>query len=150
MVQPTVRSAVRHHRTDRTIDHGGVSSNLHISLERYFKSITFALSALKPIYSDTMSLSSSRSRVLAGYRGLFRARKSLFLGDVEAMRESRKAIKTEFEKNRTSPAEGPQFEGLLSMIDEAEDMMRQIVRGNLNAQTGNYGMYFRSFVRRSP
>ena len=83
---------------------------------------------------------SSQARVFSAYRRLFRARKELFTGDVQAMRESRFAIKSEFVKNRTAPTAGDHFEGLLLMADEAIDMLRHgIVRGDLNQQTGNYG-----------
>lgn len=85
-----------------------------------------------------MASLSSSARVLSGYRRLFRARKSLFWGDHRAMRESRVAIRTEFEKHRnvTDPAH---LEGLLVMIDEAEDMLLHgIVRGELNREKNAY------------
>ena len=83
---------------------------------------------------------SARSRVFSAYRRLFRARNELFQGDVQAMRESRVAIKSEFLKNRSAPTAGDHFEGLLLMVDEAVDMLRHgIVRGDLNEQSGNYG-----------
>lgn len=81
---------------------------------------------------------SSVSRVLSGYRRLFRARQSLFQGDDRAMRESREAIRAEFDKNR-QVAEGEHLEGLITMIDEAEDMiLHGIARGELNPDTGRY------------
>jgi complex III assembly factor LYRM7 len=80
------------------------------------------------------------SRVLCGYRRLFRARQFLFQGDDKAMRESRVAIRAEFDKNR-NVAEGEHLEGLISMIDEAEDMLLHgIARGELNPDSGRYGM----------
>jgi hypothetical protein len=88
------------------------------------------------------SVSSARSRVFAGYRRLFRARRQLFEGDVEAMQQSRVAIRQEFLKhdNIQTVNGNAHFEGLLSMVDEAVDMLTHgIVRGNLNQQTGNYG-----------
>lgn len=86
---------------------------------------------------------SSRARVFSAYRRLFRARKELFQGDVVAMAESRGAIKSEFVKNRSAPASGEHFEGLLLMADEAVDMLRHgIVRGDLNEKSGNYGTCF--------
>lgn len=55
------------------------------------------------------------------------------------MRESRVALRAEFVKNKTVVPEGPHFEGLLTMIDEAEDMLLHgIVRGELNESSGNY------------
>jgi complex III assembly factor LYRM7 len=82
----------------------------------------------------------SRTRVFAAYRRIFRARKELFVGDGQALNESRVAIKTEFAKNKAAPASGDHFEGLLTMVDEAVDMLRHgIVRGNLNQDSGNYG-----------
>lgn len=74
-------------------------------------------------------MSSTSARVLSGYRRLFRARKSLFLGDTRAMTESRVAIRAEFDKNR-HVTDVNHLEGLLVMIDEAEDMLLHgIVRG---------------------
>ena len=85
---------------------------------------------------------SAQSRVFSAYRRLFRARKDLFLGDVQAMAESRIAIKAEFVKNRAAPTSGDHFEGLLSMVDEAVDMLTHgIVRGDLNQKSGNYGAF---------
>lgn len=83
---------------------------------------------------------SARSRVLSGYRRLFRTRKFVFAGDAFAMQETRKAIKDEFIKNKYAPTEGDHFEGLLSVIDEVDKMLRfGVVRGELNPKTGNYG-----------
>eukprot|EP00977_Amphora_coffeiformis_P003580 scaffold701_cov158-Amphora_coffeaeformis.AAC.8 len=83
---------------------------------------------------------SARSRVFSAYRRIFRARKELFEGDHQAMMESRGAIKSEFLKNRDAPTTGEHFEGLLSMVDEAVDMLLHgIVRGDLNTGSGNYG-----------
>jgi hypothetical protein len=78
------------------------------------------------------------AKVLSGYRRLFRARKSLFEGDTRAMRESRVAIRNEFDKHRqvTDPTH---LDGLLVMIDEAEDMLLNgIVRGELNRERNTY------------
>mmetsp|Transcript_6585 Transcript_6585/g.9661 ORF Transcript_6585/g.9661 Transcript_6585/m.9661 type:complete len:136 (+) Transcript_6585:69-476(+) len=82
--------------------------------------------------------SSITARVFSGYRRLFRARKVLFTGDIGAMRESRVAIRSEFDKNRhaTDPAH---LEGLIVMIDEAEDMLLHgIIRGELNEERNTY------------
>mmetsp|Transcript_23333 Transcript_23333/g.39826 ORF Transcript_23333/g.39826 Transcript_23333/m.39826 type:complete len:138 (-) Transcript_23333:261-674(-) len=77
--------------------------------------------------------SSTALRALSGYRRLFRARKQLFTGDERALRESRFAIRAEFDKNKTITGPPEHIEGLLSMIDEAEDMLLHgIVRGELN------------------
>jgi hypothetical protein len=54
------------------------------------------------------------------------------------MRESRIAIRTQFDANRnaTDPA---QLEGLILMVDEAEDMLLNgIVRGELNTEKNTY------------
>jgi complex III assembly factor LYRM7 len=86
----------------------------------------------------TFIMSGLSTRVLSGYRRLFRARKSLFVGDDRAMRESRLAIRSEFDKHRhvTDPAH---LEGLLVMVDEAEDMLLHgIVRGELNRERNTY------------
>lgn len=89
-----------------------------------------------------------RGRVFSAYRRIFRARKDLFEGDVQALQESRKAIKAAFVQHANIPVVVEQqqhqqhLEGLLGMVDEAVDMMRHgIVRGNLNPKTGNYGAY---------
>jgi complex III assembly factor LYRM7 len=77
--------------------------------------------------------SSTALRALSGYRRLFRARKQLFAGDKQALRESRFAIRAEFDKNRAITGPTEHIEGLLTMIDEAEDMLLHgIVRGELN------------------
>mmetsp|Transcript_13133 Transcript_13133/g.21789 ORF Transcript_13133/g.21789 Transcript_13133/m.21789 type:complete len:128 (-) Transcript_13133:137-520(-) len=82
-------------------------------------------------------MSSTTARALSGYRRLFRARNKLFQGDVRALAESRLAIRAEFDKNRIVP-DASHLEGLLVMIDEAEDMMLHgIVQGSLN-ERGNY------------
>ena len=55
------------------------------------------------------------------------------------MRESRVEIRKQFEMNRAA-SDPAHVEGLLTMVDEAEDMLLHgIVRGELNDQTGNYG-----------
>ena len=84
-------------------------------------------------------MASTAARALSGYRRLFRARKILFQGDDRAMRESRVEIRKQFDMNRGATDPG-HIEGLLTMVDEAEDMLLHgIVRGELNEQSGNYG-----------
>jgi hypothetical protein len=89
--------------------------------------------------------SATASRVFTGYRRLFRARKTLFRGDVQALQESRIAIKQEYVKNAgvslsQTDKDMEHFEGLLSMADEAVDMMLHgVVQGKLNQDSGNYG-----------
>ncbi|KAL7557796.1 hypothetical protein ACA910_003841 [Epithemia clementina (nom. ined.)] len=91
--------------------------------------------------ASTTAAAFNKARVFAGYRRIFRARKKLFVGDALALRESRKAIKGEFEKNKAAPSFGDHFEGLLGMVDEAVDMMTTgIMQGKLNPATGNYAM----------
>mmetsp|Transcript_2099 Transcript_2099/g.2290 ORF Transcript_2099/g.2290 Transcript_2099/m.2290 type:complete len:142 (-) Transcript_2099:348-773(-) len=83
-------------------------------------------------------------RVLSGYRRLFRARNSLFTGDVRAMVESRVAIRAEFDANK-HVTDQTQMEGLLLMIDEAEDMLLNgIMRGELNPEKGAYEVKIKS------
>lgn len=85
------------------------------------------------------ALSSSKSRVFSAYRRLFRARAKLFQGDTEAMRESRMAIRQQFFQNKDAPTSGEHFEGLLSMVNEAEDMLLHgFVQGKLNPETEHY------------
>ena len=74
-------------------------------------------------------------RTISGYRRLFRARRHLFIGDNRALRESRIAIRAEFDKNKNVTGPPEHIEGLLRMIDEAEDMLLHgIVRGELNRE----------------
>uniref|UniRef100_A0A7S4N614 Complex 1 LYR protein domain-containing protein n=1 Tax=Odontella aurita TaxID=265563 RepID=A0A7S4N614_9STRA len=88
-------------------------------------------------------MSSTTARALSGYRRLFRARKVLFQGDGRAMRESRVAIREQFAQNRAA-SDPAHIEGLLTMIDEAEDMLLHgIARGELNPATGNYQVKIR-------
>jgi complex III assembly factor LYRM7 len=92
--------------------------------------------------------SAAASRVFGGYRRLFRARKTLFRGDLMALKESRVAIKQEYVKNAAiSATQDPvHFEGLLGMADEAVDMMLHgVVQGKLNEDSGNYRT-FHSFM----
>mmetsp|Transcript_27033 Transcript_27033/g.43949 ORF Transcript_27033/g.43949 Transcript_27033/m.43949 type:complete len:140 (-) Transcript_27033:128-547(-) len=80
-----------------------------------------------------MSASNTALRAISGYRRLFRARNKLFAGDARALAESKVAIRSEFIKNRNVSGPPEHLEGLLSMIDDAEDMMLHgIVRGELN------------------
>jgi|EP00970_Alexandrium_tamarense_P004898 complex III assembly factor LYRM7 len=79
--------------------------------------------------------SSTAIRALSGYRRLFRAGRQLFAGDERALRESRFAIRAEFVKNKDVTGPPEHIEGLLTMIDEAEDMLLHgIVRGELNRE----------------
>jgi hypothetical protein len=85
----------------------------------------------------TMAASPS-SRVFSAYRRLFRARARLFQGDGEALQESGRAIRQQFMQNRAAPTSGEHFEGLLGMVDEAEDMLLTgFVQGRLN-DNGHY------------
>jgi hypothetical protein len=90
--------------------------------------------------SSIASSLSSRARVLAGYRNLVRARNQLFKADNYAMKETRKQLKQQLEINKNVPTSGPAFEQLLQGMDEAAYMLRhEIVRGDLNDNTGRYG-----------
>jgi len=82
---------------------------------------------------------SSRSRVFSAYRRLFRARTKLFGEDTEALRESRNAIRQQFVQHKSAPTSGDHFEGLLTMVDEAEDMLLHgFVQGKLNTESQHY------------
>ena len=49
-------------------------------------------------------------------------------------------MRAEFQKNKMVPIASPEFEALVAGIDEAADMLtHEIVRGNLNEETGRYG-----------
>mmetsp|Transcript_9254 Transcript_9254/g.13847 ORF Transcript_9254/g.13847 Transcript_9254/m.13847 type:complete len:138 (-) Transcript_9254:342-755(-) len=83
-------------------------------------------------------MSAMSARVFSGYRRLFRARKSLFIGDILAMKESRVAIRAQFDSNRNA-TDPTHIEGCLTMVDEAEDMiLNGIVRGELNEDKNSY------------
>ena len=85
-------------------------------------------------------MSCTTARALSGYRRLIRARNKLIQGDLRALAESKIAIRAEFNKNRVV-SDPHHLEGLLVMIDEAEDMMLHgIVQGKLN-EKGNYGRF---------
>ena len=87
------------------------------------------------IYYYSMPPSTTALRALSGYRRLFRARRQLFAGDDRALAESRLAIRAEFDRNRHVVGPPDRIEGLLSMIDDAEDMLLHgIVRGELNPE----------------
>ena len=89
-------------------------------------------------------MSAARARVLSGYRRLNRARAQLFKGDSHAMMVSHQQMRTEFERNKDAPTSGPEFETLVAGIDEAADMLtHEILRGDLNNDTGRYGTYGR-------
>jgi len=84
-------------------------------------------------------VSTSRARVLAGFRVLNRARVQLFRGDDNAMKESRIQLRAQIEANRSVPTSGPVFEELVKGMEEAAHMLRhEIVRGDLNQDTGRY------------
>lgn len=85
-------------------------------------------------------MSVARSQVIAGFRRLNRARIQLFTGDDHAMQVSRMQMRAEFERNKGVATSGPDFEALVAGIDEAATMLRhEIVRGDLNDDTGRYG-----------
>ena len=61
------------------------------------------------------------------------------------MAESRVAIRAQFDANRTvNTNDIAHMEGLLTMVDEAEDMLLNgIVRGELNEEKGHYEVKIR-------
>ena len=66
----------------------------------------------------------------------------LFRGDDHAMSVSRTELRAQIEANRSVPTSGPVFEELMKGIDEAVHMLRhEIVRGDLNQDTGRYGRF---------
>lgn len=68
-----------------------------------------------------------------------RARSKLFVGDSEAMKASRKSIRQQFELQKSAPTSGDHFEGLMVMVDEAEDMLLNgFVQGKLNPESQHY------------
>lgn len=89
--------------------------------------------------ASVAAASTSRARVLAGFRRLNRARIQLFRGDDHAMKESRIQLRAQMEANRSVPTSGPVFEELVKGLDEAAQMLgHEIVRGDLNQDTGRY------------
>ena len=85
-------------------------------------------------------MSASRSVVLSAFRKLNRARIDLFQGDSHAMAVTYQQMRGEFERNRSAPTSGPEFEALVAGIEEATIMLKhEIIRGKLNDDTGRYG-----------
>jgi len=88
-------------------------------------------------------MSTSRHLIFSAYRKLNRARIELFRGDAHAMAVTHQTMRGEFERNKYAPTSGPEFETLLSGIDEATMMLKhEIIRGSLNEDTGRYGTYY--------
>jgi len=89
--------------------------------------------------ASVVAASTSRARVLAGFRRLNRARIQIFKGDDHAMKESRIQLRAQIEANKSVPTSGPVFEELVKGLDEAAQMLsHEIVRGDLNEDTGRY------------
>jgi complex III assembly factor LYRM7 len=93
-------------------------------------------------------MASRKELIFSSYRRLCRARLGLFRNDTHAMRESRVAVREQYlqHNSRGSGAVAAipddEFYNLLSMVDEAVDMMKHgIAQGNLNQNTGRYGRY---------
>ena len=85
-------------------------------------------------------MSASRNLVLSAFRKLNRARIDLFQGDAHAMAVTYQQMRGEFERNRSAPTSGPEFEALVAGIEEATIMLKhEIIRGKLNDDTGRYG-----------
>lgn len=90
---------------------------------------------------------SRKELILSSYRRLYRARQGLFRKDAKAMRESRLAVREQYlqHNQRQSVIPDEEFFGLLSMVDEAVDMLKHgVVQGNLNQKTGRYGKFAHS------
>ena len=95
-----------------------------------------------PIMASSAASSSARSRVLAGYRQLNRARIELFRGDEHAMKVTREQMRAEFLKHKHMSPSGAEWEAMVAGIDEATNMLQhEIIRGELNRQTGRYGTW---------
>jgi hypothetical protein len=85
--------------------------------------------------------SSGISRVLSGYRRLFRAQKKLFGEDYYAQKQAKVAIRDHFEQNR-SVTDMEKLKDVIQQIDDAEDMLLHgIAQGKLNEETGAIGTY---------
>ena len=55
-------------------------------------------------------------------------------------------MRAQFDANRSVPTSGPVFEELVKGMDEATHMLKhEIVRGDLNEDTGRYGRFHRCF-----
>lgn len=64
------------------------------------------------------------------------------------MRESRLAVREQYLQHNGRPTSIPddEFNGLLSMVDEAVDMLKHgVVQGNLNQKSGHYGKRTKKF-----
>jgi complex III assembly factor LYRM7 len=93
-------------------------------------------------------MASRKELIFSSYRRLCRARLGLFRSDTHAMRESRVAVREQYLQHNSrgsaaaSAIPDDEFYNLLSMVDEAVDMMKHgIAQGNLNQNTGRYGRY---------
>ncbi len=87
-------------------------------------------------------MSATRTRVFSAFRRLNRARIQLFQGDDHAMAVTHQQMRAEFQRNKNVPTSGPEFEALVVGIDEAATMLKhEIIRGDLNQETGRYGTY---------
>ena len=100
----------------------------------------FVHDPFSPTHSALDSEHSACRLAVAGFRRLNRARVQLFKGDDHAMKESRIQLRAQLEANRSAPTSGPVFEELVNGMDEAASMLtHEIVRGDLNQDTGRYG-----------
>lgn len=107
----------------------------------------FSLILLIPIVLRTRTRTSHHITV-AGFRRLNRARIQIFKGDDHAMKESRIQLRAQIEANKSVPTSGPVFEELVKGLDEAAQMLsHEIVRGDLNEDTGRYGTSFLFVLR---
>jgi complex III assembly factor LYRM7 len=92
-------------------------------------------------------MASRKELIFGSYRRLYRARRGLFRNDTHAMRESRVAVREQYLQHNgrvaaTTMIPDDEFYNLLSMVDEAVDMMKHgIAQGSLNQNTGRYGKY---------
>ncbi|XP_019622569.1 PREDICTED: complex III assembly factor LYRM7-like [Branchiostoma belcheri] len=78
-----------------------------------------------------------RSKVLASFRALHRARKDVFKGDTAALEAARQRINQEFEKHKTE-TDPSKIEELVKVAEDTAVYVRQMV---VQAQMNEAGRY---------
>ncbi|XP_078666338.1 complex III assembly factor LYRM7-like [Branchiostoma floridae x Branchiostoma belcheri] len=78
-----------------------------------------------------------RSKVLASFRALHRARKDVFKGDTAALEAARQRINQEFEKHKTETDQS-KIEELVKVAEDTAVYVRQMV---VQAQMNEAGRY---------
>ncbi|CAH1252169.1 LYRM7 [Branchiostoma lanceolatum] len=83
-----------------------------------------------------------RSKVLASFRALHRARKDVFKGDTAALEAARQRINQEFQKNKTE-TDQRKIEELVKVAEDTAVYMRHVVVQAEMNQAGRYELRIR-------